>query len=524
MAPPPEHVVRLLSATLLADDRPAPTGAPAKSALGQPSAGRTARNAFFLGLGQAATTLLAIVLAAALARRLGAPDFGIYYVLMTMTTSAYSLLEWGQALWVGRETARTPERGGELLGTALAFRLAVSIVATIPLGVLTLTLGYGLGTTGLLVLLFLANLPIFLAQGYGIAFRAAERMGRDAAMSVTNKVLIIAVALPALAIGTGIPGIIVAQAAAGFAALVLARWLYAGMGGPPPRASRQTARALMLGGLPALSTAIAGAAQPYLEAVILLQLAPAAAVGYFGAARTIVGTLLAPAVILGTAFYPRIARAGHDATTLPGEVQAALRPVLWLAALGATGTFLFAETAVRLIYGSGFGPAATILRCYAPAIFLLFVDILLGNILFVVGKARSFAVVLAAKVVLSAGLSLVLVPVLQERTENGGIGIVLAVTLSELMVMASALALLPRGTFARHAALDTARALGAATATAFLFLVIPPVNYPLGIPLCIATFGTASWLLGLMRRRDVDTFLGIFRKRRHVVTPVDSIG
>ena len=70
-----------------------------------------------------------------------------------------------------------------------------------------------------------------------------------------------------------------------------------------------------------------------------------------------------------------------------------------------------------------------------PALFLLFIDILLGNILYAVGKVLSFAVVLAAKVIVSAGLCFVLVPILQERTGNGGIGIVLAVALSELMVL-----------------------------------------------------------------------------------------
>jgi O-antigen/teichoic acid export membrane protein len=473
-----------------------------------------ARNAFSLALGQGATTALAIVLTAALGRWLGAADFGTYYVLMTMSTSSYLLLEWGQSLWVVRETARAPARGGELQGTALAFRLGVSLAAALPVGLLTYALGYGVRTTWLFVLLFLANIPLFLAQGFGIAFRAAERMARDAAVSVANKVLILAVALPALAIGAGIPGIIVAQAAAGLAAMVMARSLYAGMKGLPLTASRATARALVLGGLPVLSTAIAGAAQPYLEAVILSTLAPATVVGYFGAARNIVGTLLAPSVIIGTASYPRIARVGHDPVALPGEVQAALRPVLWLAALGATGTYLFADTAVGLIYGAGFAPAATILRVYAGALFLLFIDILFGNILYAVGKVLSFAVVLAAKVVVSAGLCFILVPILQERTGNGGIGIVLAVTLSELMVMACALVLLPRGTLARHAALDTARALAAAGVTVLLFRVLPPINPWLGIPVCVATFAAASWVVGLMRRRDVDSLLGLFRRPR----------
>jgi O-antigen/teichoic acid export membrane protein len=270
---------------------------------------------------------------------------------------------------------------------------------------------------------------------------------------------------------------------------------------------------MILGGLPVLSMSIAGAAQPYLDAVILSKLAPAMAVGYYGAARNIVGTLLAPAVILGTASYPRISRATHHASELPQEVRTALRSLLWLGGLGSTGTFLFAETAVDLIYGSGFAPATTILKVYAPVLFLVFIDILLGNALYATGAAVSFAVVLAVKVLVSAGLNIVLIPVLQAQTGNGGIAIVLSFALSELVVLSSALVLLPRGILTGAAAADTARALGAAALTLLLFWALPSLNPWLGVPLCIAMFTGASWLLGLLRQRDLEALQGIFRKQ-----------
>jgi O-antigen/teichoic acid export membrane protein len=489
--------------------------APNESQSGAPPAESSiARNALYLAIGQGATTALAIVLTGALGRWLGAADYGTYYVLLTMTTSVLMLLEWGQSLWVVRETARTPERTGELVGTALAFRVAIAITATIPVGLLTLALGYGVRTTWLLVLMFLASIPLFLSQGYGIAFRAGERMGRDAAVSVANKVLVLGIALPALAVGMGVPGVILAQALSGVGALYMARVLYPGRSTQPLSVSRVAARAMVLGGIPVLSMSVAGAAQPYLDAVILSKLAPAAAVGYYGAARNILGTLLAPAVILGTASYPRISRAAHHASGLSREVQKALRPLLWLGALGATGTLLFAETAVNLIYGSGFAPAATILKVYAPVLFLVFIDILLGNTLYAAGIALGFAVILGLKVIVSAGLSLVLVPMLQARTGNGGIGIVLAFGLSELFVLSGALVLLPRGTLTGAAVVDAGRAVGSGLLTVLLFWLIPPVNPWLGIPLCVGAFSGASWLLGLMHRRDLEAVYDLIRKPR----------
>jgi hypothetical protein len=211
--------------------------------------------------------------------------------------------------------------------------VAIAAVSTIPLGLLALALGYGARTTWLLVLLVLASVPLFLAQGYGIAFRAAEQMGRDAAVSVANKAIVFGIALPMLAVGGGIPGVILAQALAGGVALFVARALYPGVSTQPLSMSRQTARAMVIGGLPVLSMAIA---ERHMDAVIL-RLAPAAAVGYYGAARTS-WHAARPAVILATASARLVA--------YPLLLGVQPRCPALARALGATGTFLFAETAV----------------------------------------------------------------------------------------------------------------------------------------------------------------------------------
>jgi hypothetical protein len=128
------------------------------------------------------------------------------------------------------------------------------------------------------------------------------------------------------------------------------------------------------------------------------------------------------------------------------------------------------------------------------------------------------------KVLASAGLSILLVPVLQARTGNGGIGIVLSFALSELVVLSGALVLLPRGTLTGAAAVDTARAVGAAGLTLLLFWAIPPFSPWVGIPLCVGTFAATSWLLGLMRRRPGGAAGHFSKSRRPAVSPFDPLG
>jgi O-antigen/teichoic acid export membrane protein len=478
-----------------------------------------ARNAFYLVVGQATTTALAIVFNAALGRFLGADEFGRYYLMVTMLTFAYVLVEWGQPTFVIPHVARAPSRAGDMLGTALLLRAAFATLVTALAWLAAGAFGYDARTRRLSVLFIVASVPLFLAHAYGMVFRARDRMGRDATVSVANKAVGLGLTLPALVVGAGIPGVILAQGVAGVAAVGIAAALYGRLRAPPLRASLGTARELLAGGTPIVLMTAAVAAQPYLDALILSWLAPATVVGWFGAARTLSGTLTAPAAILGSAMYPRLARASTDTPTLQREVRSALRPLLWLGGLAAAGTYLFASTAVAVIYGpERFGPAATVLEVAAPGLFLVFMNMMLTVVIYATSRGTAFAMAKVASVLVGTGLNFSLIPVFQERFGNGGIGVVVAFALSELVVLAAAVIVLGRGTLQPAMALDVLRALGAIGATLLLFRLIPPVSPWVGVPLCIAGFGAASFVVGLIGPHDL-AVLGTAVWRQRTAAP-----
>jgi O-antigen/teichoic acid export membrane protein len=489
----------------------APAGGPVEA----PSL-TVARNAFYLVVGQALTTALAIVLSAVLGRSLGAEGYGKYFIITTIATFAYVFVEWGQPLLLIRSIATQPLRSGELLGTALALRTAFCAAVMVPAGLAAWALGYGALTTWLCLFLILAMLPFFLAQGFGMVFRGQDRMGKDATVSVLNKALVLLVTVPALLLGAGLPGVILAQAVAGVAAVALALALYRRMKAPRLHLSFAAAREILKGGIPILAMTAAISAKPYLDVVILSKLAPANAVGWFGAARNILGTLMAPATILGAAAYPRLSRASEGPLVdLRREAGAAMRTMIWLGALAGTGTYLFAHAAVRLIYGSkGFEPAATILEVFAPGLFLLFTDILLGNVVYACGGAKGFAIAKIVSVVVSTSLDALLIPIFQARTGNGGIAVVIAFAASEAAVFVGGLMVLRRGVLSLAALLDAGRALASVAGTLLVFRVMPPLPLLLGMVLCVAVFTVVSFALGLVRREDVSMLRSLFRLPR----------
>jgi len=480
-----------------------------------------ARNAFNLVLGQVSTTALAIVFSAALGRALGARDFGLYFLISSFSTFAYVVVDWGQQFYVIREVARSPARGGELLGTTLVLRVAGAIAISLPAGLLGWALGYDARTCWFSVAFIAATIPWAASQGYTMMFRGRDCMGLEAAVSVVNKAVTLALALVALALGAGVGGVVVAQALAGVAAVVVAARLHRRVARGPVRFDAKTAKEVIAGGTAIVTMMIAASVQPYLDAIILSKLVPGEAVGSYGAAKNIMGTLIAPSLIIGAAAFPRLSRAAVDVPTFNAEVRATLRPMLFLGALAGVGTWVCADAAIALIYGQrNFGPAGMILKIFAPGLFLLFIDVLFGNALTALGRSTAFSLAKVVSVAISTGLDLLLIPWFQQRTGNGGMGAVLAFVASEVVVFAGSALFLPRHCLGKAVVLDIARALLAGGITAFLFEALPPLPIFVAVPACVAAFALCALALGLVRRSDVTVLIAALRQK---VAPAPAI-
>jgi O-antigen/teichoic acid export membrane protein len=216
--------------------------------------------------------------------------------------------------------------------------------------------------------------------------------------------------------------------------------------------------------------------------------APREVVGWYGVAWNIAGTLVAPSAILAATLYPRFSKSAGDANGLKGALDASLRPLILVAVLGAVGTYLFADGVVGLIYGaSKFGQAADILKAFAFALPLIYLDMLFGAAIFGMGKAGRLASCKFAAVVVTSAAALLLVPLFQTRYGNGGIGVVVATAAGEL-VMVGASILLTREIVHRRMILHLARTLLAGGLTVLLIKGIPAIPFFVAIPLCVAAF------------------------------------
>lgn len=476
---------------------------------------RLASNTFRLALGQVGTTMLAIVFNAALARMLGASEFGLYFLLNSMVTSAYIIVEWGQPMLLVRETARDPRRAGALLGTGLILRLVGAAIVFLPLLLTACALRYGVSTVSTLALYFVATLPISLTQAFGAVFRAFDRMDLEPVVGVLNSAAGVVLILAALTCGGGLIAIGLCLLAAGIVSLLVAHRLYKRLDRAPLTWTRETARHLWQGGAAIMSLAAVQAAQPYLDVVILSKLVPPDAVGSFGAARLIMGTLLAPGVILATASFPQLSRAATSSDQLGAHVRDILRPMMLIGALGSAGTYLFARVAVQIVYGeSHYARAVAILQVFSPVIFVLFVDILLGRALLAANRAKALAMIKVVSVAVSTVLDVILIPWFQAHHGNGGIGVVVAFGFSELVVFAGVMAIAPRGALHPRFAVEAAKTIAVAGGTILFVSGMTPGLHPAAaIPLTVIVFVALTLAFGLIRRADLALLSDMSRRR-----------
>jgi len=477
-----------------------------------PSRGGMVRNVIHLGLGQAATTILTILLNATIARTLSPSDFGLLYLLTSIATFAYVVVDWGHGALIIRETARHPARSGDLLGSALAVRTAAALLACVAAVATTWLFGYDVRTRVLTGALILGWLPQYLGLSFGWVFRGRERMDRDAVLNVALKLATLIGSIACLALGGRLLGLMLAWSVAGCLTLAIGIAMYRRLHLPTISATMSTARELLRDGVPLLAMSLAIAIEPFFNANILYKMTSPTVVGWYGAAWSIAGTLIAPATILGATMYPRLSTAAGDAAEFKRAFDISFRLLLLFAVLGAVGTYLFADVPVGLIYSlKKFGPAADTLRAFAPVLLLLYVDLFLGTAIVAVGKAGRLASAKVASVVLTTGLVFVLVPLCQARFANGGLGVMYALAIGELLMLVAAGILIREAVDGRTIG-AVCRSLIAGAATVLLIRLLPALTPFLAIPMCVLVFGALSLLVSAVKRSDVEMLLASLRK------------
>jgi O-antigen/teichoic acid export membrane protein len=152
--------------------------------------------------------------------------------------------------------------------------------------------------------------------------------------------------------------------------------------------------------------------------------APSAALGWYSAASRISGVLVFPSLTMNLALYPTLARLWkEDRVTFDAMLRLALRAVTILGLFAATGTILFSQIVVQIVYGEGYAPAASNLALLSVYVVFVYTNILLGTALMAAGKQLRWALIQCICLIASVELNPFLIPWAQQAYGNGGLGV-----------------------------------------------------------------------------------------------------
>jgi O-antigen/teichoic acid export membrane protein len=480
--------------------------AKAASAIASAETGKlVARNTLILTVSQALTVPLSILTNVVVARYLGPNAFGLSYLAFTVCAFGFLIVSWGHDGVLPAVVARNHSQSGLMLGSSVAFRAALVIPVYAVMAVGCHLFGYHSDLQLILALTTLHQLlTAFVAAGKDTV-RGLERMRVPAYAHVGQQLLVAAFVIPVVMLGGQLPAAVLAQGAACAVILVYVCLALRPAGVNKLSVSWSATRTLFYGGTPFVVSGLVMSLQPMIDAMFLSKLTSADVIGWYAVARRLVGVLLFPASALIGALYPTLCRLFESDRPLFAETtSAALRNVSLVVVPVMLGCALYADVAIAMFNRQAFGPTADDLRILSVFIALVYFSMPLGTCVLAAQKQRAWSVVQSLCLVGSVALDPLLVPWFQRRFGNGGLGVCLSSTLSEVAVVICGIVLTPRGVFDRKFFRVFLLSLVAGAALVAVSRLLVSFSPYIGGPLALMAYIATLWFTGAIEKDKIE--------------------
>jgi O-antigen/teichoic acid export membrane protein len=465
------------------------------------------RNAAALLVSQVITWSLALALTVFLPRYLGAANVGRLILASSIWAVATVLITFGMDVHLTKEVARYPGRLRKLLGTSLALRGALFVLGLAGVLVYAKIARYPAETVLMLWIIAAASLFSVFSNACQAVLQGVERMEYMAYGGVAGKAVYSLGAIVMMAAGLNVYAV-AAMAVGGALVTLLVQLVFvarlpAGPATSPGSGGRllgrdnlrptwSQARQMLRASIPYLLSDAFVVIYMQVDVVVLSLMLDERAVGWYGSARQLFGTLLFVPTIVVTAIFPTLSRlyaseSGGEAAT-GGEATRTLRQymrrsfdlLMLLSVPIGLGIAVIANPLVVTLFGPGFANSGPVLAVLGVVMILTSQNMLVGRFLVATDRQRQWIAAQAVMGLATIALDLVLVPWCQTAFANGALGGALSYVVTELALLAVGIVLLPKGSLTMRNASVAARSLAAGlvmvAATWWLrdrFLLIP---------------------------------------------------
>jgi serine O-acetyltransferase len=466
-----------------------------------------AKNAAFLFASQLITWSLSALMWVIVPRAVGPSEWGEYTLACAIIGVATALAGLGISVLLIKEIARAPERAGEFIGAGLIARLitGVPFLAIIWGTAIFAQQHYTAHTRVILAILTLWGLIVFIGSPLSAGVAAFQKMHIIGLGEILNNALVaLAAVFLVLALHLGMISIAAVCVFGVLGVTALDLWALARVTRITLRVDPSLVRYVIVGSMPYWLSGLVLTFYIWVDSVILSILTATTVVGWYGVTSRLFSALLFVPTILCTALAPALAHSfRHDPEQHHILTRRSFRLITSLGLPIAVGIALLAPAIVRVLFGAAYAPAWPILMVLGITIVPTYINIAAGTYLISMDRQVAWTRVMGLACLVNPLVNLVTIPFFQRHYGDGGLGAAIALLLTELLMTAGGLWLLPRHMLDRQTLRPMLRSVAA---VALMGLVVWQLRaHFLAVPIAAgaAVYLVAALLLRAIPREDL---------------------
>lgn len=400
----------------------------------EPTAGRRIlANTAYRTVADVGSKLASLALYVLMGRKLGAAEFGVFTLGLSIVMLATALGGFGQDVILMREVARRHEEIHRFFANTLVLKLILALPA------LGLTLGIGLlaglGREQLLVvgLLGIGVIAELLASTCFAVFQAHERFAYIPIALISERLFTAVVGIVALERGAGVVAISVVYLVGAMLGLALALLLVLRrIVRPRLEVTWRTWWPLMQTAAPVGVAVVFGLVLSRIDTAMLAAFKSKIVVGNYGAAYRLFEAPLLLSFGVTAAVYPVLSRLTRSTVPPVGVIfERAVKLAVALTSPIAVGAAILSGPVIELLYGDSFDAAGGALALLAPALALFPIGYLAAYLLVSQGRQRILSLVYGLVAAENILANVVLIPLFSLK------GAALGTSVSQLLQTAA---------------------------------------------------------------------------------------
>ena len=470
---------------------------------------KIARNTGTLVAVEVLSKILGIVLALAIARKLGPANFGLLAFAGSFAYIFGVFTHFGFDKLVLREIGRDPKSTAFYLNNMIGLRLVLSTATFLAIfGALSM-LNYSSEKSSVIyvaALIMITESFIVLLNSF---YRAHQKVRYEAIVEMFLRILIVSGGLIVLLLGYGLLELLLVQLLIFLISLALSFYLF------HTRISKIVLNQLSVNfcsklirrATPFLVLSISIAIYAKIDTVMLSFIKGDQITGWYSAAYKFleVFTFIPAAFVAG--ILPAMSRFSKSAPELLSETYQKAAKYLFIIALPITvGTVVLADRIILVLYGGEYVNSVNALRILIWALILAFVNYVSANALFAIDKEKVFVLIVIFGALFNICANLVLIPTLSYI----GASISTVATEGAVFIVSLFFVSLYLGKISIHQIVS--RPMVSVALMAVTTWLLKGINIALLIPLSAIVYGATLFLLKVFDEKELILFGSLFKK------------